>query len=222
MRARPSLEAVVFDLDGLAVDSEPLHIEAWRRAVRAAGHGFDPAWIEPYFGSPVATTAEGLAEKLGVDPGELLERRTLEFDRLTEEGLPHRPGLPEAVDRLRAAGLRTAVVTSGRRAYAEGALEALKRDHGISFELVVTRDDVDRPKPDPEPYRTAAVRLGVDPAECVALEDAPAGVNSAKDAGMLVVAVPNESTEGLDFSKADAVRPDLVSAVDWVLSGQER
>jgi beta-phosphoglucomutase-like phosphatase (HAD superfamily) len=101
-------------------------------------------------------------------------------------------------------------------------LEGLERDHGISFELVITRDDVERPKPDPEPYRTAAERLGVDPSVCAALEDAPAGVRSAKGAGMLVVAVPNEHTEKLDFGEADSVQPDLVSAVDWLLAGRER
>ena len=217
MPARRPLEAVVFDLDGLAVDSEPVHVEAWRRAVRAAGHDFDPAWIEPYFGSPVAATAEGLATQLRLDADELLEHRTLEFEGLTEEGLPHRPGLPEALERLRAARLRTALVTSGQRRYAEAVLEGLERDHGISFELVITRDDVERPKPDPEPYRTAAERLGVDPSVCAALEDAPAGVRSAKGAGMLVVAVPNEHTERLDFREADAIQPDLASAVEWLL-----
>jgi HAD superfamily hydrolase (TIGR01509 family) len=214
------LKAVVLDLDGLTVDSEPVHVEAWRRAVRAAGHDFDPAWIEPYFGSPVATTAEGFARKLGLDAEELLERRTMEFERLTEEGLPHRPGLPEAVEQIREAGLRTAIVTSGTRTYAQAALEGLKQDHGISFEIVVTRDDVQKPKPDPEPYRTAAERLGFDPSECAAFEDAPAGVKSAKGAGMLVVAVPNEYTGHLDFSDADTVQPDLETAVEWLLSNR--
>src|SRR5207237_3558361 len=103
--------------------------------------------------------------ELGLDANELLERRTMEFERLTEEGLPHRPGLLEAVERLREAGLRTAIVTSGTRAYARAALKGLEQDHGISFELVITRDDVEKAKPDPEPYRTAAERRGDAPSE---------------------------------------------------------
>jgi HAD superfamily hydrolase (TIGR01509 family) len=218
--ARRPLQAVVFDLDGLAVDSEPLHVEAWGRAVRAGGRDFDPAWIEPYFGSPVRTTAEGLSGQLGLDAEELLERRNTEFERLMTEGLPSRPGLAEAVERLRAAGLRMAIVTSGQRGYADVALEGLRRHDGISFELAVTRDDVERPKPDPEPYRTAAERLGLDPSECAALEDAPTGVRSAKRAGMLAIAVPNEHTERLDFREADTVQPDLATAVEWLLGIQ--
>ena len=218
---KQALKAVVLDLDGLTVDSEPVHVEAWRRAVRSMDRAFDPALIEPHFGSPVATTAQELAEELDLDADELLERRTVEFERLTEEGLPHRPGLPEAVSRLQGAELRTAIVTSGTRAYARQALEGLRQDHGLSFEIVVTRDDVERPKPDPEPYRTAAERLGLEPTQCAAFEDASAGVRSAKAAGMLVVAVPNEYTEKLDFTEADTVQPDLVSAVDWLLRDQE-
>ena len=122
------------------------------------------------------------------------------------------------MERLRDAGLRTAIVTSGTRTYAHQALEGLRQDHDISFEVVVTRDDVEKPKPDPEPYRTSAERLGLDPKDCAAFEDAPAGVKSAKGAGMLVVAVPNEYTGRLDFSEADTVQPGLAAAVDWLLA----
>jgi len=217
-QASASLKAVIFDLDGLAVDSEPVHVEAWRRAVEGLGRRFDPSWIGPYFGQPVSATAAGLARKLGVDADELRTRRDHAFAELSSGGIPPREGLLESVRRLREAGLRTGLVTSGTRDYARAVLDALRGEHGIEFDVVVTRDDVRNPKPDPEPYLRAAELLGEDPASCAVLEDAPTGVESAKAAGMAAVAVPNEHTGGLDFSKADSIQPDLIGAVEWLLA----
>jgi sugar-phosphatase len=212
------LEAVIFDLDGLAVDSEPVQVEAWRRAVEAAGAQFDPDLIHSYWGRPIATTAAGLAERLRVDAAQLEAARDRAFEALTETGVPIMPSLPEATRRVQEHGLRSGLVTSGGRDYAETVLAALRREHGVAFDAVVTRDDVENPKPDPEPYLMGARLLQLDPAACAVLEDAPAGVASARAAGMTVVAVPTEYTRGLDLSEADSVQPDLVRAVEWLLA----
>jgi HAD superfamily hydrolase (TIGR01509 family) len=210
-------EAVLFDLDGVCVDSEPVQVEAWRRAVEASGGQFDPALIHSYWGRPIAATAAGLAQHLQVDTSRLEAARDRAFEALTETGVPIMPSLPEAIRRVQEHGLRSGLVTSGGRDYAASVLAALGRDHGVSFEVVVTRDDVENPKPDPEPYLLGARLLQVDPAACVVLEDAPAGVASAKAAGMTVVAIPTEYTRGLDLSQADSVQPDLVGGVEWLL-----
>jgi HAD superfamily hydrolase (TIGR01509 family) len=208
------LRAALFDLDGLAVDSEPLHVEAWRRAMEESGAGWDPAWIDPYFGRPVTSTAAGLARDHGLAPDEVERLRDRHFALLMERGVAPRPGLGDAVAMLREAGLSLGVVTSGTRAWAERALRGLE---GIGFEAVVTSEDVTHPKPDPEPYLTGARRLGVEPARCVALEDAPTGIASARAAGMLAVAVPNDHTADMDFAEASFVAPDLIAAARWIL-----
>ena len=79
-RLRRSLEAVVFDLDGLAVDSEPVHLEAWRRAMEEFGAELDPSSIRPYFGRPVASTAAGLAGEFHLDQERVLDARNRAFD----------------------------------------------------------------------------------------------------------------------------------------------
>jgi HAD superfamily hydrolase (TIGR01509 family) len=218
METDASLRAVIFDLDGLAVDSEPVQVEAWRRAVEDVGGRFEPELIDPYWGRPIAATAAGLGRTFGVDPVALQEARDRAFKELMEGGIPAMPTLPEASSIVRDAGLRTGLVTSGTRQYAAEVLEALRRDHGVGFDVLVTRDDVERPKPDPEPYLLAARLLDLDPAACAVLEDAPTGVASAKAAGMTAVAVPSEFTQKLDLSHADSVQADLVSAVRWLLA----
>jgi HAD superfamily hydrolase (TIGR01509 family) len=211
----PRVRGALFDLDGLAVDSEPLHVEAWRRAMEESGAGWDPAWIDPYFGTPVSNTAAGLARDHGLTAGTVQALRDRHFDELSASGIPPRPGLEEAVRMLRDAGMRVGVVTSGARAYVDLALRALP---GIRFDAVVAREDVTHAKPHPEPYLAGARALGVEPAACAALEDAPAGIASARAAGMLAVAVPNEHTAGMDFTEASHAAPDLVSAARWILA----
>jgi sugar-phosphatase len=100
----------------------------------------------------------------------------------------------------------------------ERTAAGLRERHGVSFEAVVTRDDVSRPKPDPEPFLRGAELLGAEPGSCAVLEDAPLGIVAAKAAGMVAVAVPNEQTRALEFSGADSVQPDLVAAVRWLLA----
>jgi len=180
-----------------------------------AGAGWDPAWIDPYFGTPASNTAAGLARDHGLTSETLEALQDRHFAELTERGIAPRPGLSEAVAMLREAGLSLGVVTSGARAYVERALRGLD---GVRFDAVVAKEDVTHTKPHPEPYLAGARRLGVEPARCVALEDAPAGIASARAAGMLAVAVPNEHTAEMDFSEASHVAPDLVAAARWILA----
>jgi len=214
----PRLAAALFDLDGLAVDSEPMHVEAWRRAMEEAGAGWDPAWIDPYFGTPVSNTAAALARDHGLREEDVQALRDRHFDELMAGGIDPRPGLVEAVRMLRKGRVRVGVVTSGTRTYVERALHGLQ---GVRFDALVTREDVQHAKPHPEPYLRGAHLLRVEPWRCVALEDAPTGIESAANAGMLTVAVPNEHTAGMDFSRADVVVSDLVEAARWILSRGE-
>jgi HAD superfamily hydrolase (TIGR01509 family) len=108
---------------------------------------------------------------------------------LFEQGLVWRPGACELLHAVKRAGLPTALVTSTGRALVEVALKTIG---GENFDVVVCGDEVSMPKPDPEPYRTAATLLGVAIEDCVAIEDSPTGVSSALASGAAVLAVPAE------------------------------
>ncbi len=213
----PLPRAVLLDLDGLAIDSEPIHNEATRRALASFGIAFDLALIGPFYGQPTEVSTRAIAALHGIDPGTLFARRTGEFEALIEAGVPFRPGLVEACDLLEGSGLRLGLVSSGLGRYVTQASRAMAAA-GIRLDAVISVEDVEHPKPHPDPYLRAAERLGIAPRACVAFEDAPAGVRSAADAGMRCVAIPNEHTSDGDFERASVVVPDLLAAARWVLA----
>jgi len=208
---------VVFDLDGVIADSEPLHARANAEYFAGLGPGLvDEALLDSMMGRRVRDLTDVVARRSRRPPDEVFAERERVFWRLLEEGLEPRPGVQEAIARLRAAGLTLAVASSGTRGYVAHVLRAL----GIAdrFAAIATGEDVRRGKPAPDVYLLAAERLGVAPGVCAAVEDAPAGVAAARAAGMHVVAVPDGRTVGMDFTGADAVVPDLAGAADWLLA----
>lgn len=206
---------VIWDMDGVIVDSEATHRDATLRYLESLGHELDDNLLTAMVGRRVRDLAELLAPSLHLTPEEILAGREAVFWRLIEDGLPAMPGLFEALDRLAAAGLSLAVGSSGTGVYVEHTLRALGiRDH---FRAVVSGDDVALGKPDPDIYLLAARRLGLDPSACIVIEDAPAGVLAAHRAGMQVIAVPNEATRGGDFSPALLVAGSLDEAVSCIL-----
>jgi HAD superfamily hydrolase (TIGR01509 family) len=193
---------VLFDMDGTLVDSEKVWDIALKElAVRAGGTLSHAARIA-MIGSNMGHTMQLLRDDLG-QPGRP-EAPDVEWltDRVFElfgHGLVWRPGALELLRAVRAAGLPTALVTSTGRKLVEVALDTLGREN---FDVVVCGDEVRTPKPDPEPYRTAARLLGVRIEDCVAIEDSPIGVASAVASGAAVLAVPAE----LELPPTDGVR----------------
>jgi sugar-phosphatase len=189
--------AVLADLDGTLVDSDAAVARAW--AGFADRHGLDPATvIREAHGKPARETAARLAPDAPQEP------RLLEEAELSDtDGLVALPGARE----LLAASLTLAIVTSCTRALATVRLAA----SGLPLPAtMICSDEIERGKPDPEGYLAAARRLGADPVECVVLEDAPAGVQAGKAAGMTVIAVrTTHSGEELTRAGADAVLGDL-------------
>jgi HAD superfamily hydrolase (TIGR01509 family) len=213
----PLARHVVFDLDGVIVDSEPIHEQATDEYLASLGIPDDEALRQDMMGRRVRELTDVLAERLGRPPEEVSAEREAIFWRLLERDGPRpMPGLDAAIARLSRAGLELAVATSGTRAYVGFVLERL----GVraAFKAVVSGDDVTLGKPDPETYLLTAALLGADPADCVALEDTFHGVTAARSAGMHAVAVPNALTAGMDFSAADAVVADLEAAAEYVLA----
>lgn len=205
------IAAVIFDVDGLMADSEPLHRAAWRELGRECGFPIYATDDEESLGKRVIDNfrrrhAEGRFQEA---PEVLVERYHDILIGLMRERLQPKAGLSGALNFVRAAGWRCGSASSGDRAYIDVALDVL----GIReyFQAVATGDEVAEGKPHPALYLLAAERLGVAPMACVALEDSPRGVRSAKAAGMRCIAVPEGSA---DVSAADAVCESLHSAVD--------
>ena len=207
----PPLLAICFDFDGVLVDSEPLHLEAERRALASRGIDFTLAEKARFVGGTVRGTAERICANYEIsDVDSYFQERQGHFEELVDSDLRPMPGALGALERLGTHGVRMALVSSGEGDYVRSALSALGL--GGVFGVMVTQRDVSRHKPDPEPYLTAAKLMRVPPGRCMAVEDSPTGLASAADAGMVCLAVPGPATAGTDLSRAYAV----VDSLDWM------
>jgi HAD superfamily hydrolase (TIGR01509 family) len=182
--------AVLFDMDGLLVDSEPVWFEVESAAVESLGGSWAPEHQAALIGGTIDASCRYMIEHTGADitVDELSDRLISEMVRRFGVELPIHPGALELVDAVREAGVPTGLVSSSYRVLVDAALDRLGRQR---FDVSLAGDEVARGKPDPEPYRTACGRLGVAPQDTVVLEDAASGVASAEAAGCVVVAVPS-------------------------------
>jgi len=184
------LRGVLFDMDGLLVDSEPLWFEVECAVMARLDGQWSEADQQALIGGSLPRTVSYLLARAGrpASPEEvghwLVEGMT---SLLRSRSLTMLPGAGELLAEVRAAGLPHALVTSSERPIMEAVLARL----GVGFTATVCAGDVRRGKPDPEPYLHAASLLGADPRACVALEDSPNGVASAEAAGCRLIAVPS-------------------------------
>jgi HAD superfamily hydrolase (TIGR01509 family) len=204
------VRALLLDFDGTMLETESSSYGSWRELL--AEHDYDLTH----------DTWEGAVGTIdGVDPVELLEahlgapvdREALEDrqaarhrEMLTEEVL--RPGIEKIVREARSRGLHTAIVTSASERWVREHLRRLGME-GDWEHIVAADGDVARAKPAPLLYQEALEKLGVEPGECVAIEDSPHGVTAAKAAGIVAIAFPNPITERMDLAHADAVVAEL-------------
>lgn len=188
-------DAALFDMDGLLVDSEPLWTVAEVELAGRFGGAWDDAVKAAVVGTRLDVAVPAILRHFGQpDDADTVHRTSAELlARMVElyaDGLPLLPGAADLLSRLRAAGVPVALVSSSYRVLVDAVLST-----GLGpFDLTLSGDEVRRGKPDPEPYLTAAAGLGVSPARCVVLEDAPSGVAAAEAAGCAVVAVPSVRT----------------------------
>ena len=189
-----SARGVLWDLDGTLVDSTELHWIAWRDAMAVEGVPITREMFEATFGwknDPI------LRRWLGDDAGEARKARLAdEKERayraaLKAEGLKPLPGAREWVERLHAGGWKQAIASSAPLANIQAVLAVL--DLGLDFEAIVSAEDVTTGKPDPEVFLLAARKLGVDPSRAIVVEDAAAGVEGARRAGMKCIGVSTSS-----------------------------
>ena len=202
--------AVLFDFDGVLVDTEWAIYQAWLRTFEAHGHDLPLEIYTRCIGSDFATWSPKthLEDLSGMD----FDWHDLDARRQQEimQDLKHQGtmlGVVGLLDQLAAGGVRCAVVSSSSHAWVDGWLERL----AISdrFETVVCRGDAPQIKPAPDLYQEAAKRLRLEPAQCLVIEDSLNGAKAAIAAAMPVWIVPNRVTAGLDFEAADHVFASL-------------
>jgi HAD superfamily hydrolase (TIGR01509 family) len=202
--------AVLFDMDGLLVDSEPL----WTVAEEELAASLGGEWTRDVKAAIIGTRLESavpiILESYGAPSGPDDVAAAMQFllDRMVamfEQQLPLYDGAAALVDALHARGVRLGLVSSSYRVL----LDAAVRDLGDRFDVTVAGDEVVLGKPDPEPYLTACRALGVDPATVVVVEDAPSGVTAGEAAGCRVVAVPS-----IAAIQATPTRPVVTRLVD--------
>ena len=213
----PPFEAVVFDNDGLLLDTE----EAWTRAevtlFRSRGREFTMDHKRSLIGSSRVTAAAKLEAMLDLpEMGESLMDEL--HDLVMEEalkGVPPRPGALDLLEDLRAADTPLAVASNSSREFVERTLGGAGLMDG-HFQAVVTADDVAEPKPAPDLYLAACEAVGADPRRTAALEDSPPGVASAVAAGLFVIAVPyfaDAELPGAALSASSLADPEVAAAL---------
>ena len=212
------IEAVVFDLDGVLLDTEELWNEARRQIVEDQGGRWREDAQRAMMGMSSQEWSRYMHEELGVpDPPERISAEVVRrLEDLYRERLPLIPGALEAVRRL-AARWPLAIASSSNRPLIDLFLE-LTGTAGL-FRATVSSEEVDRGKPAPDVYLEAARRLGVDPRRCAAVEDSENGIRSAAAAGMKVIAIPNpvfppgdeaRSVAAVTLASLDELEPALV------------
>ena len=197
------MKLIVFDFDGLILDTEVPVYHAWQELYGEHGHALEfEKWAQCIGTADTFDPCADLAGRVGraLDASALRRRHQLRCDALiaAQRVLP---GVRERLDEARAMGLTLAVASSSDRAWVEGHLGRL----GLldRFDTIRCAGDVERVKPDPALYRAVLEATGVRAADAVALEDSPNGVLAAKRAGLTCVAVPNALTARLDLRAAD-------------------
>lgn len=184
------LAGVLFDMDGLLVDTEPLWFEVESGVMARLGGSWSESDQAELVGGSLARSLDYLLGKATRPASrETVARWMLEgmVEKLSTRPVPVLPGARELIAEVAAAGVPYGLVTSSEGPIMTAVLERLQ----IRFPVTVCGDDVSHSKPDPEPYLLAAAKVGADPRQCVALEDSPNGVAAAEAAGCITVAVPS-------------------------------
>ncbi len=208
---------ILLDFDGTLVDSESAHLRVWNEVLAEFGVAIEPAQYKAdHTGVPAPQSARHLVDAHGlpVTPEELTDRKSALTQRfLRENRTPLRPNVLETLEWFRERSVPMALVTGSPRE----EITHTMRHWGLEpfFVSVTTRDDVRHSKPHPESYRRALATLDLTPERAVAFEDTSTGVESAVAAGVACVAIPNEYSDGQDFSAATHVARSLHEARVW-------
>ncbi len=210
------MDAAIFDMDGLLVDSEGLATEAWRIILARYHIPLRQEDIDALFGMRIIDDARLFVAQYGIPqtPEDLVSERRIVMEELLRQSLKPMPGAIELVQALSAHSVPLALATSGAQSHAELCLSLT----GLSafFPLRVTGDQVEHGKPAPDIFFMAAKLLGVAPEQCLVFEDAPHGAVAGMAAGSSVVCVPCEHTAKLQFPPVTITTRSLLDALAMI------
>ena len=193
-------------MDGVLINSEPVHYRVWKQALAARGIELDHEIYKPCIGSTNGFLMDILHDNYGIsrDDKELVETmEQIKKKVIAEEGFPIIKGVPQLLGRLKDSGYRLAIASSSPPAYIRQVVTSLGIDG--YFELLVSGEQVKNPKPAPDVFLEAARQMKLDPEECLIIEDSSNGCRAAKAAGMVCCAYFNPDSGKQDLSPADVV-----------------
>ena len=214
-------QAVIFDLDGLLVDTEPLHRRVFNATLARHGIAYeiqDEEFGREFVGISQCENSEYLITRFGIRASaeELTREHRAEYERIIADpkNLVMMPGAPILFGELQGRGMTMAIASGSPRRQVETILNGL----GIAslFRAIVTGSDVAKLKPAPDAYLRACDELCMDAAHCLALEDSASGAMAAQAAGLRVVVVPNRYTRHQDLAVADARVENLAQVIEWL------
>lgn len=200
---------IIFDMDGLMVDTEPISHQAWQTFLRPYGHQLSQEQIQQLIGLRGDISSVMVKEffDLPLPAPEIQKQKGAIFTSLRNHDVPIMPGLYTLMDEIKKRNVRWGVGTSSPRQHAIDILKQL--DLTAQCQAIAGGDEVAHGKPAPDIYLLAAKRLGVPPQSCLVFEDSAPGSKAAVAAGMRVIAIPNNDTKNSDFSHATAVMRSL-------------
>jgi len=215
------MRAIIFDMDGLMIDSEKIYWSVGRQLARSFGKEVKDETLGRMMGRKPLDSVSLFAQELGLteSPEKLHAMREEAVKRELEKGVDPMPGLREVLAKFRPR-YKLGIATSAPRYLVDMVLNGLELTN--AFDVIQTSDDVKYGKPDPEIYVKAMARLGVEPHDCVVLEDSSNGALAGKRAGAYVIAVPSQYTREQDFSFADYVATDLLDAAGHIEQREHR
>ncbi len=215
---KSSFRALILDFDGVSVDTEPFHFEAFRRTLRPIGIELPDDYIFRLVGDPVRKNFEDIArdfnQNLDVDRYIQLREKAY-LDILTSEPFGAKPGVWSMIDFAKTAGWKVGLCTSSPKHQVQFLINKIIRHDGKHhppdrlFDAMVTVEDVRHTKPHPQPYLLCVERLQIPSAQCLAVEDSLPGIQSAKAAGCACIGLRDFYNHHLDFSLADGTVESL-------------
>lgn len=218
MKERIKLKAVIFDLDGVIVDTEGLQWYGWVEVLKDFKIRLDKTkYISQYAGKTGTLVESELIKehKLDIKEGSLLKQKEeLLLKILKSKKINLMPYAREAIGFFLDKSIKTAVVSGSPKQ--EVILKLKKNDLLDKFSFFISRNDVEKGKPSPESYLLAIKRLKTNPENCIVFEDTQYGIESAKKTDLICFVIPNEFSNKQNFSRADRIFKDLKEAIEWI------
>lgn len=209
------IEGIVFDLDGTLADTEPLHIDTWLVILNNLGLKLDESWMHQWIGLSDRLVAEHVCEQYlkgqSVEGLQQLKQQTYRNRAITEVKL-----FDQVEDYLHEITqfVPIALATNSSQEDVSAVFQATNLQRHLK--VIVTANDVTNLKPHPEPYQSASFKMGLQPSLCFALEDSPAGIHSAKSAGLFAIGVEN-SHPSEKLKEANLIFSDTPKALAYIL-----